>query len=80
MKSYLVLQYLLKNTDESHFENANSIVEYLDINGIQAERRSIYKDIEEINIAHIMLKKDYTFDQANKYLERNPDKKMVKYN
>ena len=52
MKPYLVLQYLLKYTDENHAAPADAIVEYLrDDLGIEAERRSIYRDIDEINKA-----------------------------
>lgn len=48
MKPYLVYQYLLKNTDENHFVTAEQIVGYLqETCGIDAERRSIYKDIEQ---------------------------------
>ena len=49
MKPYLVYQYLLRNSDENHVVTAPRIVGYLLELGIYAERRSIYKDIEEIN-------------------------------
>ncbi|MBE6913507.1 MAG: WYL domain-containing protein [Ruminococcaceae bacterium] len=49
LKPYLVLQYLLRNTDESHVVSADDIVEFLKRCGIYAERRSIYRDIKEIN-------------------------------
>ncbi len=51
MKPYLVYQYLLRNSDENHVVTAPRIVGYLLELGIYAERRSIYKDIEEINNA-----------------------------
>lgn len=52
MKPYLVMEYLMRNTDENHAAPADAIVEYLrDDLGIDAERRSIYRDIEEINKA-----------------------------
>ncbi len=49
LKPYLVQQYLLKNTDESHVADAYDIIDFLNRCGIEAERRSIYRDIEDIN-------------------------------
>ena len=49
LKPYLVQQYLLKNTDEDHVASAYKIVDFLELCGIPAERRSIYRDIEDIN-------------------------------
>ena len=43
LKPYLVMQYLLKESNEDHPLTANDIVEFLKINcGIYAERRSVY--------------------------------------
>ena len=50
MKPYLVLDYLMRQTDQAHFASAYDISEYLAYNfGINADRRSIYDDIKEIN-------------------------------
>lgn len=49
LKPYIVMQYLLNNTDENHTVDAYRIMDYLEACGISAERRSIYKDIDEIN-------------------------------
>lgn len=49
LKPYLVLQYLLKNTDEDHLVSAYDIIDHLEQCGITAERRSIYRDIDDIN-------------------------------
>lgn len=49
MKPYLVYYYLMRNTDEDHCKNATEIADYLESIGINAERRSIYSDIEAIN-------------------------------
>lgn len=51
LKPYLVQQYLLRNTDEDHVASAYDIVDFLELCGISAERRSIYRDIEDINKA-----------------------------
>ena len=64
MKPYIVLQYLLKNTDEEHFATGNDIVAFLQECGIYAERRSIYKDIEEINEINWMLENDSDIEEA----------------
>jgi len=55
MKPYLVYDYLMKFSDENHVVSANEICGYLEELGISAERRSIYKDIEEINKAILLI-------------------------
>lgn len=69
MKHYLVLQYLMHNTDENTVATSKEIVDCL-VNdyGISAERRSIYKDIEEINIVMYMLENEIGFDEAREEL------------
>ena len=49
LKPYVVFQYLLKYSDENTPKSAYDIIGYLEGCGISAERRSIYKDIEDIN-------------------------------
>ena len=49
LKPYLVQQYLLKNTDQDHVASAYDIIDFLEQCGVAAERRSIYRDIEDIN-------------------------------
>ena len=73
LKPYLVLQYLLHNSDESHAVSAPRICGYLQESGIDAERRSIYKDIEEINKAMLMAEKDYDLSEAEDELEEYGD-------
>lgn len=58
LKSYIVTQYLLKNTDEDHPVSAMDIIDYLADFGILAERRSIYRDIQEINEVMYALEND----------------------
>lgn len=78
MKPYLVYQYLLKNTDENHFVTAEQIVGYLqETCGIEAERRSIYKDIDAINKALWLLENDEPIDAIDEeYFE---DEKVIVY-
>lgn len=79
LKPYVVLQYLLKNTDEDHPVKADYIVDYLkDECRIFAERRSIYKDIEEINIVSLMLRDRIDVDDARKELEDNKDDDSIR--
>lgn len=82
IKPYVVLQYLLKETDEDHLQTASEIVAYLEDDcGIDAERRSIYRDIEEINRVALMLQEGCTIDEAADLLEDDDDDslKLVKY-
>ena len=64
LKSYIVTQYLLKNTDEDHPASAKDIIDYLADFGILAERRSIYRDIQEINEVMYALENDCKLEYA----------------
>ena len=44
-KSLLVMQYILKHADDEHAVTVGQIADYLAKYGIEAERRSIYRDI-----------------------------------
>ena len=44
-KSLLVMQYILKNADDEHAVTIGKIEDHLAKYGIEAERRSIYRDI-----------------------------------
>lgn len=78
MKPYLVYQYLLRNTDENHFVSAEEIVGFLqETCGIDAERRSIYRDIDAINRALYILENDETIDSINE--EYFDDDKAIVY-
>ena len=81
MKPYVVLQYLMKETDENHLVTAYDIVGYLEACGIDAERRSIYKDIEAINRAVLMLEEECTIQEAEEMLmdEENEELKLIHY-
>ena len=82
MKPYLVLQYLLRNTDENHIATGEGIADTLraDYN-ISAERRSIYRDIREINLAALMMEEECSFEEAEAMLDADEDNeiKMVVY-
>lgn len=73
LKPYLVMQYLLRNSDEDHAVSAPRIVGYLQESGIYAERRSIYRDIEEINKAMLMIEQDMYLDEAEEELDAYGD-------
>ena len=71
LKSYIVLDYLMKRSDEEHAVSANQIIEYLfDDCGIVTERRSIYRDILEINEVLYMLENECTIKDAAKVFEK----------
>ena len=64
LKPYVVLQYLLKYSDENNTKSSYDIIGYLEDCGISAERRSIYRDIEDINRIMLMLQEDIDLDEA----------------
>ena len=77
IKPYVVLQYLLKYTDENHVATGEEIAEALDENyKISAERRSVYRDIKEINAVALMLEQDCTLNDALDMLENDPDDEL----
>ena len=74
LKLYVVLQYLLKYTDENNVATAFDIIGYLKEDcDIDAERRSIYRDIEEINTVALMLEEECTIKQAAEMLADDED-------
>ena len=85
LKTYLVLQYLLRESDREHPKNADDIAQYLEEDaGIYAERRSIYRDIRDINIANLILENGITAEEAEIMLDDDPkdeaDTRLVKLN
>lgn len=48
LKPLYIMNYLLQNSDEEHSVTIKQIVEYLGAQGISAERKSIYDDIEAL--------------------------------
>ena len=73
MKHFLVLQYLLRETDEEHFASTGDIIDYLKEQGIFADRRSIYRDIEDINIAMVMQEDGCSLEDAITALQEDED-------
>ena len=72
LKPYLVLQYLMRETDENNVRTADDVVAYLDeVYNISAERRSIYEDIKAINSALLMLEEECTIEEAEEMLEED---------
>ena len=82
MKPYLVMQYLLKYTDENNPITGEDLAAALTTKyGISAERRSIYRDIDEINKAIIMLEQGCDIETAEEILaedEYNEEKLILK--
>ena len=79
LKPYLVLQYLLKETDEAHVADSATIIKYLNDIGIYAERRSIYRDIDEINKALLIIEEDVSYDEAEEMLYDDESYKTIVY-
>ena len=82
MKPFFVYDFLMRNSNAETPVKTERIIEYLEELGIGAERRSIYKDIEEINKALILTtRKDYddlpkaeTFEEAEELLKDDKEK------
>lgn len=82
LKSYIVLQILQKETDENHVMSAMEIAAALEEMGIDAERRSIYKDIDEINKVLYLLENKCTIQEAEEAIddpEYGDDEKLILY-
>lgn len=80
LKPYLVLQYLLRKSDENHVVSAENIVGYLqETCGIYAERRSIYRDIEEINKAMLIVEEEIDVHEAEERIAEDEREKLVVY-
>jgi len=69
LKPYVVLEYLLKYSDENNTKSAYDIIGYLEGCGISAERRSIYRDIEDINRIMLMLQEDIDLEEVDAMFE-----------
>ncbi|MBE7045850.1 MAG: WYL domain-containing protein [Ruminococcaceae bacterium] len=63
LKMLYLLKILSENTDETHHMGMNEIIDKLALNGIKAERKSIYSDIEELKFfgVDIICEKNKTF-------------------
>ena len=84
MKPYLVYEYLMRYSDANHVVSANEIVGYLQECGLSAERRSIYRDIAEINKALLLTQRDgygtpraETIEEAEELLEDEKEHTIV---
>ena len=49
-KLYFIIDYFKKYTDEYHTVSVAELIDYLATLGINAERKSIYRDIEALNV------------------------------
>ena len=79
IKPYVVMQYLLKYSDENHPMTAYDIIGFLNECGIDAERRSIYRDIDDINKVYLMMEENCSIDEAEEMLEEDETLKVIVY-
>ena len=83
MKPYLVYRYLMKETDENHTLTNEKISDHIKSMGISAERKSIVRDIEEINKALLLDDGDfygvYDMDDAEEEVQ-DKDNQTIIYN
>ena len=82
LKPYLVLKFLEKYSDEEHTFDGEAIANaMIEDYGIFAEKRSVYRDIKDINKAYIMQRDDVDVHEAEKILSKGYDEdKVILYN
>lgn len=71
LKSFLILDWMKKNTDRHHTLSADAIAEDIkDAYGISAERRSVYRDIDSINEAVLLAHEEaFSIEEARELVE-----------
>ena len=86
MKPFFVYDYLMRETDAMHVVSAKELIAYLKELGIEADRRSIYKDIEEINKAILITTRDNygiskaeSIEEAEEMLSEDEKQKTIVY-
>ena len=79
MKHFKLYQSLLKETDESNYKTMDEITAHFEKMAINTERKSIYKDIEELNIMALMTSEGLSYDDAACELQLHPEKAMIQY-
>ncbi len=81
LKPYLVLQILLKKTDETNCMDSYDIVtELAKRYGVAAENRSIYRDIADINKALCAEEYGCDLDEAAEAILEDEENKAIRYN
>ncbi|HCI59461.1 MAG TPA: hypothetical protein DE313_01435 [Ruminococcus sp.] len=82
LKPYLVLKFLEKYSDEEHTFDGEAIANaMIEDYGIFAEKRSVYRDIKDINKAYIMQRDDVDVHKAEEILSKGYDEdKVILYN
>ncbi|MBR6542909.1 MAG: WYL domain-containing protein [Anaerotignum sp.] len=74
MKPYLIYQFLLRNSNENKTITADNIAAYLSADcGVDAERHSVYKDIDAMNKAIWMLENNATIEEAEEAIDNDFD-------
>ena len=78
MKPFLVYQYLMRHTDENHVITGEDICSAMaDIYDIEAERRGIYRDIDEINKAILAFEEEIPMEEAEEMIEEDDSLKNI---
>jgi predicted DNA-binding transcriptional regulator YafY len=58
LKLLYIMDYLLQNTDPEHMVSTKQIIEYLEQQGVSAERKSVYDDIELLRLYGIDIEQE----------------------
>ena len=68
LKLLYLMRYLLDNTDGDHIVSISQIIEYLESNGVSAERKSIYGDIEALRLFGLDIERTDTGRNSGYYI------------
>ena len=78
LKPYLVMQILMHKTDENHCMTADDIAAELALTyGVDAERRSIYRDVEDINKVLLAVDEGCKIQEAEDLIAEDESYKAV---
>ena len=68
LKILYIMQFLLRTSDEEHPVTVSQIISHLDSQGISAERKSIYDDIEALQYYGLDIIKSGTGKNSGYYV------------
>lgn len=77
MKSFIIFAIFWKYSDESHALSANALRDLASIFGLEAERRSIYRDINDINRTLLALEEETWLDCIDYMLSEEGGKELL---
>lgn len=81
LKLLHIIDYLLRNFDEDHPVTTAQIIQHLEQNGISAERKSIYDDIESLQLFGLAINRVVSGRSSGYYIASRifelPERKLL---